>query len=115
MFGMTDSQHRDNVVSGFEALAEFLHDYPISASLNTASRIDVQYSILEEDNDKAREEFAELSEFMSDVVDEVPAESSTNTNVYDTCTHHIAQLTFGAGTVAYRVVWIEKTGDAEDE
>jgi hypothetical protein len=115
MFGMTDNQHRDSVVSGFEALAEFLYDYPLSATLNTASRIDVQYSILEEDNDKAREEFAEMSEFMGDVVNEINAEFSANANVYDTCTHHIAQLTFGNGTVSYRVVWIEKTGDTEDE
>jgi len=115
MFGMTDGQHRDNIVSGFESLAEFLCDYPISASLNTASRVDVQYSILEEDNDKAREEYNGLVHFMGDVVNGINAEFSAHANVYDTNTHHVARLTFGAGTVAYQVLWIEKTGDTEDE
>lgn len=115
MFGMADEDHRAHTVAGFHKIADFLREYDESAKLNTASRIDVQYSILEEDDAKAREEFADLSEFMQEIRRDVSAEFSEEHNVYDTCTHHIAQLTFGAGTVAYRAVWIEKTGDTEDE
>jgi hypothetical protein len=115
MFGMTDEDHRAHTVAGFHKLADFLYEYDEAARLNTASRIDIQCSILEEDKDSAREEFNEVAEFLREVRRDWSAEFSEDHNVYDTSTHHIAMLTFGAGTVAYRVVWIEKTGDTEDE
>jgi hypothetical protein len=115
MFNMSDEDHRAYAVAGFHKLADFLHTYSDMSLLNTASRIDVQYSILEEDNDKAREEYNALSQFMQDVNDLTHAEFSTASDVYDDATHHIAMLLFGVGTVAYRVVWIERMGEAEDE
>jgi hypothetical protein len=115
MFGMTDEDHRAHTVAGFHQLADFLHTYSDMIPLNTASRIDVQYSILEEDDAKAHEEFAELADVMYRSSVTNPQKFTESTNVYDTCTHHIAQLTFGAGTVAYRVVWIEKTGEGDEQ
>jgi hypothetical protein len=115
MYGMTNEDHRAHTVAGLHKLADFLYEYDDSARLNTASRIDIQYSVLEEDNDAARAEFADAAEFLREVRRDWTAEFSEEHNVYDTNTHHIAMLTFGAGTVAYRVVWIEKTGDTEDE
>jgi len=115
MFDMTDEDHRAHTVAGFHKLADFLYEYDESAPLNTASRIDVQYSILEEDDDKARAEFNDTAEFMREVRRDVSAEFSEEHNVYDTNTHHIAMLTFGAGTVAYRAVWIEKTGEGDEQ
>lgn len=115
MFGMTDEDHRAHTVAGFHQMADFLHAYEDMIPLNTASRIDVQYSILEDDDDKAREEFDDLADVMYRASVNKPAKFTESNNVYDTCTHHIAQLTFGNGTVAYRVVWIERTGGTDDE
>lgn len=116
MIGMTDKQHRANAADGLRALAGFLEGYNLSAKLNTASRIDIHYSILEEDDDKAFWEFECLSGFMREVAgyNAVP-QFRSELNAGEESTHHIAELIFGGGTVAYRVVWIEKTGDTEDE
>jgi hypothetical protein len=114
MFNMTDDQHRHNTVTGFRALADFLAEFKSIALLNTASRIDVQYSILEEDDDKAREEYRELVHFMGDAVKHIHAEFSAAPHVYDDATHHTARLTFGAGTVSYTALWIERKEDNDN-
>jgi hypothetical protein len=114
MFNMTDDQHRHNTVTGFRALADFLAEFKSIAPLNTASRIDVQYSILEEDDDKAREEYRELVHFMGDAVKHIHAEFSAASHVYDDATHHTARLTFGAGTVSYTALWIERKEDNDN-
>jgi hypothetical protein len=114
MFNMTDDQHRHNTVTGFRALADFLAEFKSIAPLNTASRIDVQYSILEEDDDKAREEYNELVHFMGDIVKYFRAEVSAASHVYEDAMHHTVRLTFGAGTVAYTVLWIERKEDNDN-
>jgi hypothetical protein len=113
MLNMTDKQHRSNAADGLRALAGFLEGYNLSAKLNTASRIDIHYTILEEDDDEARAEFENLSNFMREVAGyNARNQFRAEVDQGEESTHHIADLTFGAGTVAYRVVWIEKTEEA---
>jgi hypothetical protein len=116
MIGMTDKQHRANAADGLRALAGFLEDYNLSAKLNTASRIDVHYTVLEDDDEEAYAEFENLSRFMREVAGyNARNQFRSEVDTGEESNHHIADLIFGAGTVAYRVVWIEKTGDTEDE
>jgi hypothetical protein len=109
---MSNQNHRGNAVTGLRALADFLYTYDLSAKLNTASRITVQYCILEEDNAEARREFTHLMGFMFDAARQFNARCTSDTREHADTRQHTADLIFGNGTVAYQVLWIEKTEEA---
>jgi len=106
---------RSDVVDGLRTLADFLEDYGGSAKLHRASRTDVQFCILAKDPEVAREEYAKLAHLLYDTAPEVNANYVANCKHYATASHHTVALEFGNGAVAYQVLWIEKTGDTEDE
>jgi glycerol-3-phosphate cytidylyltransferase-like family protein len=106
---------RSDVVDGLRTLADFLEDYEGPVKLHRASRTDVQFCILAKDPEVAREEFDELTELMYEVAPDVSANYVSNCKHYATAAHHTASLEFGNGAVAYQVLWIEKTGEGEEQ
>jgi len=106
---------RSDVVDGLRTLADFLEDYGGSAKLHRASRTDVQYCILAKDPEAARKEFDGIADLMYEIAPAVNGNYVSNCKHYATAAHHTVALEFGNGAVAYQVLWIEKTGDTEDE
>jgi len=99
---------RSDTVAGLRALADFLETYADSAKMHTASRTDVQFCILAKDSEVARAQYAELAHMLYDTAPEVGANYVSQCKRYATANHHTVDLEFGNGSVAYRVLWIEK-------
>jgi hypothetical protein len=112
---MNPEEHRANTVAGLEALAAFLYEYDESAQLHTTSHIEAVYCILDNDPATARAKFDDAVEFMSDYASEGSTPFLRVDRPYENTMQHVASLGFGDDTVLYRVTWIEKTGDTEDE
>jgi hypothetical protein len=111
---MHNQNHRADAVAGLRALADFLeacHD----AELNEASRIDVTRCVLDADPHMARAKFEDAKELMYNISGAADADFSEYRRGHNGNRHHVANLEFGNGTVAYQVTWIENTGDTEDE
>jgi hypothetical protein len=109
------SHNRSDTVAGLRSLADFLETHTDSVPLHTASRTDVQFCILAKDPEVAREEYTQFSGLLYDIAPAVNANYVSQTKRYATADHHMTDLEFGNGSVAYRVLWIEKTGVTEDE
>lgn len=105
---------RSDVVDGLRTLADFLEKEG-DARMHRASRTDVQFCVLAKDPEVAFDDYNRLANLLYDIAPDVSANYVSNCKRYATAAHHTAALEFGNGAVAYQVLWIEKTGDTEDE
>lgn len=109
------SDHRIDVTYGLYALKNFLADNPISIPLNEASRNEIQYCVLQKDQVKARAEYEDIRDRLKACAgSEYAADFEEISRRYATSTHHTAALVFGAGTVEYSVLWIEKSAEVSE-
>lgn len=118
MYGESDNQHYHNTAQGLIHLSEFLNNRFMQAPLNVASRVEVNYSILQSDPEDARQEFAEWSKYLRECDGSYWGAKFVETRrVYadNPTTHHVAELQFADNHVAYRVVWIERKAQADEQ
>lgn len=102
----------DALVSDLYKAAEFLKDDRNARRFPVRSyqpEVDVQYFVNDADADP-RGDFEKLAKNV------VAAGGSIfdRTDIEHGTVQHIAELRFGSGRVAYRVVWIERTAKTED-
>lgn len=108
------SRHRTNAVQGLRLVAEFLEREYGNAYLNEASRIEVQYCVLEEDKESARADFNEAREHLKGFdgyyygaeYSERDRDDEDHNSI-----QHVAELSFADNTVVYSVLWIERLED----
>jgi hypothetical protein len=118
MRGEPADQHLRHTLLGLGHLISFLDNRFTKAPLNTASRTDVHYTILQSDPEEAAKEFETWKNYLRECDGsywgakfvEIHRPHSQNP-----CVHHIAELQFADNHVAYRVVWIEYPPQTEPE
>jgi hypothetical protein len=111
---MSNPNHRANAVDGLRALATCLEDHPNSMKMHEAGRTEITYCVLNADVEAARHEFTCLVDNLRSYGSAAPTRLELVDRTHEDTVQHSAELVFGAGTVAYQVLWIEKTEEAED-
>jgi hypothetical protein len=106
---------RDQLVRGLQSAASFLH-YAVDLPLNVG-RFDITYCVINDDQDAARSEFKDLTMMLRAEVegDATAWYVETDDVEHEGTMQHSTRLVFRGTPVAYQVLWIEKTGDTEDE
>jgi hypothetical protein len=115
MFNTEPETKRDQLVRGLQSAASFLH-YAEEFPLNVG-RFDITYCVINDDQGAARAEFETLTAKLRAEV-EGPATAwyvETDEVEHEGTVQHSTRLVFRGTPVAYQVLWIEKTGDTEDE
>jgi hypothetical protein len=107
---MSDNTRRENVIAGFRALADFLEKYP-DAPMPEFGRIDVTTCVLAEDQHTARTRFGDMKKALYYAALVEYAEYTGDWREHEGTQQHEVNLEFGNGAVAYQVLWIEKTGE----
>ena len=108
------SKHRANAVQGLHLLAEFLEREHGNAYLNEASRVEVQYCVLESDRESARADFNEAREHLKSFDQYYFGAQFAERDRHDeehNSIQHVAELSFAENTVVYSVLWIERLED----
>jgi hypothetical protein len=106
---------RDQLVRGLQSAAAFLH-YAVDLPLNVG-RFDITYCVINDDQGAARAEFEDLTAMLRAEVegDATAWFVETDDVEHEGTVQHSTRLVFRGTPVAYQVLWIEKTGDTEDE
>jgi hypothetical protein len=118
MHGETADQHLRHTLLGLGHLVSFMDNRYTKVPLNTASRTEVHYTILEDGPEEAAQEFETWKNYLQECDGSywgakfVESHKSYEEN---TRTHHVAELQFADNHVAYRVVWIEHPARIEPE
>jgi len=110
---MSDNTRRENVITGFRALADFLEKYP-NAPLPEFGRIDVTTCVLDEDQHTARTRFGDMKNALYHAALTEYADYTGDRREHEGTQQHEVNLEFGNGSVAYQVLWIEKTEEVEN-
>jgi hypothetical protein len=109
---------RAHLTNDMSTLSNLLYNEALHLPMNRSNHVTVTYHILENDPVLARAEFSSLHHYLYHGFDHSAYMSTPDSFIEtyeDGQRHHGVSVKMPNGRVAYQVLWIEKTGDTEDE